>query len=333
MRSRAPDPVPVAKARKQTMRSPFRLVPAAAAACLMSACGGGGGSPPDSGTPPVTSSSGVAVDGYLQFATVVCDSNDDGVVDAGERGAGTSGSGRFAFSPACDAPLIVFGGTNADTGLPFGGRLRAPAGASVVSPLTTLLAEGLAAPELLASLALPADTLLASTDPAALGGGVLVEPALYRATLAVQQVLQSTTMLLARLAGQDGADAVQTVYARVARSTAAALAGSSPLSDGTTFDPAVVGRIVEDAVAAVTATYPFTAAVDAASLAQVVSAALGVQASRILVADESQLAATVSAGQLSTEVADFVEMHRAELSGAPGEGTAALATASHSIAA
>lgn len=101
----------------------YRVIPAAAAACLLASCGGGGGSPPVTDT-PVTSSSGVAVDGYLQFATVLCDVNGNGVADAGERGAGTDAAGRFGFSPACDAPLVVTGGTNADTGLPFTGTLR-----------------------------------------------------------------------------------------------------------------------------------------------------------------------------------------------------------------
>ena len=46
----------------------LRLIPAATAAVLLVACGGGGGS---TGSITYTPTSGVGVDGYLQFSKVV----------------------------------------------------------------------------------------------------------------------------------------------------------------------------------------------------------------------------------------------------------------------
>lgn len=308
------------------MRQPFRILPAAAAAALLVACGGGGGSPPVTDVPPVTASRGVAVDGYLKFATVLCDSNGNGVADAGERGAGTDASGRFAFSPACAAPLVVTGGTNADTGLAFTGVLRAPAGATVVSPLTTLLAEGLPAADLLATLGLPAGTDLANTDPAAVTDGALQQPALYRATLALQQIVHATAGLLAELSGQDDSGLRRDIYATAARAAASSLSGGGTpaLSDGSSVAAAAVARIVQAAVSAVAGLAPPVPAVDAATLAQVVAGPLALQAERILVAQAGDLTAVVGDAQRSTLVADFVRSNVAQLAAAPSEVSAAL---------
>jgi hypothetical protein len=313
------------------MTHPLRAIPAAAALCLLASCGGGGGSPPDGGTPPVTASSGVAVDGYLQFATVLCDSNGNGVADAGERGAGTSATGAFSFSPACEAPLVVTGGTNADTGLPFTGQLRAPAGATVISPLTTLLAEGFPAADLAVALGLPGDTNLLTTDPAAATDGVLAQPLLYRKTLAVQQLVQAAAGVFARLAGQDSPAAAQALYARVARAVAAALAGAAPLSPGDTLDPAVVARLLDAAAREAAALYPFTDTIDPAALAQVMAEALALQAGRILTVDAAGLTAAVVAAQTSTQIGDFVIANAGALAAAPGEASAALAAALMSL--
>lgn len=312
------------------MRHLHRFTPVAAAsallAALLAACGGGGGSPPDSSVPPVTSSSGVAVDGYLRFATVLCDGNGNGLADPGERGAGTDAQGRFSFSPACEAPLVVTGGSSADTGLPFTGRLRAPAGATVVSPLTTLLSEGLGRDALLAALGLRADTALTTTDPAAAApDGSLQQPALYRATLAVQQLAQGTAAVFAALAGTEDAATVRSLYAAVAQAMAAALAEPPPLSDGAAVDAAVVARIVRAAAGAAAGIAPPATPVDAAALAQVVSGALALQAERILLAGPADLTAVVADAQRSTLVADFARGNAAALADPPGEDSAALA--------
>ena len=136
------------------MSSVIRLTPAAAAVCVLVACGGGGSA--NAPTPVVIASSGWAVDGYLSGAAVLCDSNGNGVADTGEISVTTNSSGGYSFPAGCNAALTARGGVSVDTGVPFTGVLKAPAGSSVITPLTTLLAEGLTQVQLKAALGLPA---------------------------------------------------------------------------------------------------------------------------------------------------------------------------------
>ena len=55
------------------MHFKLRLIPAVTAAVLLVACGGGGN--PSSTAVTYTPTGGIALDGYLQFAKVVCDTN------------------------------------------------------------------------------------------------------------------------------------------------------------------------------------------------------------------------------------------------------------------
>jgi len=171
----------------------LRLIPAATAALLLVACGGGSDSPPPTSYTP---SSGVAVDGYLKFAKVVCDTNGNGLGDAGEPTAYTLGgaadSGKFTFPQGCASHgLIARGGTNADTGLMFVGRLKAPAGATVISPLTTLMVAGMTQAQVIATLGLSASTDLLHTDPVA-----QADKTLLKKTLAVQQLCRKSPNFL-----------------------------------------------------------------------------------------------------------------------------------------
>ena len=98
---------------------------------LLTACGGGGG-----GSGSVNSLSGVAVDGYLQGATVFLDINRNGVQDAGEPSTVTDLNGRYAldYSGVTGAitglPVVVTGGVDSDTGFAFAGKLSAPVDAA-----------------------------------------------------------------------------------------------------------------------------------------------------------------------------------------------------------
>jgi Ca2+-binding RTX toxin-like protein len=82
---------------------------------------------------------GNAIDGYLVGATVFADANLNGVLDAGEAWTTTGSNGQFALAGG-SGPLVLYGGTDMSTGLPFNGVLKAPEGSTVVTPLTTLLA-------------------------------------------------------------------------------------------------------------------------------------------------------------------------------------------------
>jgi hypothetical protein len=126
----------------------------------------------------VPASSGVKFklfDGYLSGATVFADANGNGVLDPGEASALSDGSGSFVLNGSANGPLVASGGTDTFTGLAFGGKLSAPVGFSMVSPLTTLVsglhAEGIAVDQaqidVLAAIGANPNYNLASYDPIA----------------------------------------------------------------------------------------------------------------------------------------------------------------------
>src|SRR5690606_25919041 len=129
----------------------------------------------DSG-PGLNVISGQVVKGYVQGAAVYLDLDGDGQPD-GEP-VYTDAEGRFTFeTTASGASLLAYGGVDTLTNSPFDGVvLRAPAGSTVITPLTTLIDEmmkqeaGLPAADAQARLAqafgltLPAGTSLLSFD-------------------------------------------------------------------------------------------------------------------------------------------------------------------------
>lgn len=97
--------------------------------------------------------SGKVIDGYLAGATVFVDKDQDGVLDADEAKATTQADGSFTLMTDVAGPIVAFGGIDIDTKLPFDGVLKAPAGATVVTPLTTLMAASMEADKSLSSKA------------------------------------------------------------------------------------------------------------------------------------------------------------------------------------
>jgi Ca2+-binding RTX toxin-like protein len=95
------------------------------------------------GTPATIASldiaSGVVADGIVAGATVFMDANGNGQLDAGEASTTTAADGSFHFLSPGSGPIIAFGGTNTDTGLPNLVTMTAPNGSSVINPLTTLI--------------------------------------------------------------------------------------------------------------------------------------------------------------------------------------------------
>jgi uncharacterized delta-60 repeat protein len=85
--------------------------------------------------------SGVVADGYIRGAQMYLDAP-NGLQILG--GVVTDANGNF-FIPSGSNPnnyvLVAVGGVNIDTGIPNTANLKAPAGASVINPLTTLVAE------------------------------------------------------------------------------------------------------------------------------------------------------------------------------------------------
>lgn len=178
---------------------------------LLSGCGGGGG-----GAGPLASATalaGVAVDGYLQGASVFLDVNLNGVQDTGEPATTTDLSGRYVldYSGVTGSiqglSVVVTGGVDSDTGYAFAGKLSAPVDAAgqaqVVTPLTTLVdtmvAQGLAADvtaakqKVATALGLTVDQL--STDPVA---AIASNPGIYTTTVALQRSIQMLASANAR---------------------------------------------------------------------------------------------------------------------------------------
>ena len=119
--------------KKNAILSPISLA--------LMACGGGSESSNN-----VSTYSGHAIKGPLQNATVFADLNQNGKLDANEPSTVSNSDGSFSFNTsATDFDIVVT--TTKDTidtstGESFDGlTLKAPVGADVVSPLTTMVSE------------------------------------------------------------------------------------------------------------------------------------------------------------------------------------------------
>ena len=302
---------------------------ALAASMLVAACGGGSASAPNL----VPGSTGFAVDGYLNGATILCDTNGNAESDAGERSVRADDTGFFKFDPMCSAGLVATGGTSTDTNLPFKGKLKAPPGSTMVTPLTTLMANGMTLDQVNAALGLPSGTDVTKVDPARSIGGDLQNADLYRKTLAVQQILLKTAETLANLVPGGATAALPVIYSEVAAAVSALLRANPALLTGSSLDVTSLTGLVNAAATRI-ATSPLlsaevkaaAASVNAASLAQVVSGALKVQTDRILQASNALLVSTTSTAQLDSRIADFVLQNRSALAGAPNATTTNLAS-------
>jgi hypothetical protein len=314
----------------------LRFIPAAAAACLLASCGGGDAGAPSGlmpAVPAATPTGGVAVDGYLQGATALCDSNGNGSTDAGEVSVVTDAGGGFVFTAGCSAGVVVTGGTSVDTGLPFKGVLKAPAGATVASPLTTLLAAGMTQAQLNATLGLPAGTDLLNTDPAARVNGSLSNAALMAKTAAVQQLIQKTVEMLAGLGGTAAASLQPAIYTEVAAAFADQLKTGGTLIAAGSIDQAMVSGLVKVATLRVAVASAAGAevraavgAVNAEALAQVTAGALKAQGEALLAAAPANLTNVTKAAQTDGAITSFVTANLAQLAGAPTAATTSLAS-------
>lgn len=191
-----------------------------ATALALTACGGGGSSstnPPVVVTPPTpVATAGKAIDGYLSGSTAFCDTNSNGVADTGEVSVTTDTGGNYRFPNGCASPVVVTGGKDVATGFAFNGTLKTPAGSTVATPLTSLMADsGMTAAQLATALGLPAGTDVTKTDP--LVGN---NESLLRVTLATQQLIQQLANMLA---GQAGTTNLADVYSKVGKSLATTL--------------------------------------------------------------------------------------------------------------
>lgn len=235
----------------------------AAVLLALAACGGSSYTPPaqSSGGQTTATSSGNLIDGYLVGSQVFCDTNNDGILQAAEMVTTTGASGDFTFATACTGTVVGSGGVDKDTGVAFTGLLKAPAGSSVVTPLTSLLASGMTLAEVNAFLGLPPGTDVTKIDPTLPGN-----EAVGKKTLAMQAMFQQLTDAFGT--GLDPA-AFQMLFTSAVQSMAAAAKANPGVAmfgaDGkvnATMAQAAVNKAAEDVK---NSSNPFLAAAAAAA--------------------------------------------------------------------
>ena len=298
------------------------------AALLSAGCGGGNSAPKNE-----KGSSGFAVDGYLKDSTVLCDSNGNGSADTGEINVITNSGGGFTFLPACTAPMVLMGGVSTDTNLAFIGKLKAPAGSKLITPLTTLMAEGLTQAEIISALGLPAGTDVLNTDPAYAPSGVLVNDRLMKVTAATQLSVQKSTEIIAALAGGASAADKQAIYNEVMVALVAQLkASSTSLIAGAVIDQAIVAKLVEAASTRIAQSSNVSAAIKAAassvnpaSLGEVVAGGMKFQMEALLGAGQGLTAETVAQSN-DAKITTFVMANQLALVGPPSTTITTLGT-------
>ncbi|MEG3861137.1 peptidase C11 clostripain, partial [Microcoleus sp. herbarium12] len=163
--------------------------------------------------------SGIAIDGYISGATLFLDANKNGIKDPNEPSTTTDSGGKFNLDIPFDifdknkngeidpeeGNLVAIGGTDTATGLPLETQLTAPPDSTVITLLTSLIADLIdkgIEPESAQSLVkaafgLAADIDLTTLDPILATntnqpGGVQVLAAMVK----VQNVITQTVALI-----------------------------------------------------------------------------------------------------------------------------------------
>jgi hypothetical protein len=181
------------------------------------------------------------MDGYVSGARVFIDENGDGVLSVGEWSGLTNSSGTVVLPITAKAgQLIASGGTDILTGKAFTGVLTAPAGSTVVSPITTmidsLMSTGQAADVISAAatiqraLGVSADVSALTFDPlASLASGTSdnATKQIALAMLSAQQQIATVIAQVATVVAQGGnAQEVSRASADVVAALASTLAQS-----------------------------------------------------------------------------------------------------------
>ncbi len=117
------------------------LIGAAGAAVAIASSNSGSSSSSAPAPAPAAGVSGTVADGYIRGARIFIDTNQNGIADPSEdTGVLTDAAGKFTLpSGSPTGTIIAVGGINIDTGLAQTTPLKAPAGSSMISPLTTMV--------------------------------------------------------------------------------------------------------------------------------------------------------------------------------------------------
>ena len=189
---------------------------------------------------------GLAIDGYLSGSLVFRDANGNGVFDNGEAATTTDGAGGFVLNDGT-GPLVLQGGFDIGTNLPFNGVLAAPEGFSTITPLTTLAAyvQHETGGDLQAMTQL-VDTL-AHTGPSEDFNDIVAEAGAGQtnaqtALLSTVQVANEAALMAAALSGGSGRDYGQ-VYTDVMHGLAHAIVVNGASVDLLSQAPAVMSEL------------------------------------------------------------------------------------------
>ena len=201
----------------------------------------------------VSPESGYVIDGYIQGATVFADTNRNGKLDPGEASGVTDASGHFVLGPGTTSgTLVLTGGVDTATNLPFTGVMTAPTGSSQVTPLTTLVQSVAAANGGDVASASQAVANALGLDPTVNLTNLDTVAAAYagnsQAFVAASEVLNTVSMVASAVAGTGASDfssAASGVFSALASQIVAN--GSLDLSSSS-----VVSAVVSDTIASVT---------------------------------------------------------------------------------
>ncbi|WP_342451450.1 VCBS domain-containing protein [Roseomonas nitratireducens] len=266
---------------------------------------------PVSIAPAAGQQSGQVIDGYIAGATVFADANDNGIRDQGEAFTTTNADGSFTLTGG-SGQLVMTGGIDTSTGRSFAGTLTAPAGSSVITPLTTLIA-AIAGPGASAtdianaqdavrdSLGLAPGVDLTSFDPVA--AAVAGDPDAI-AVLAAGVQVQATITQIAAATGAGAEDVVASLAGALAAPgtvdlTSAATLGALVTDVAPSADPAAI-VLASEVIAAANASV-------AAAAAEPDGLTAIAQAAQVALGSTTQALATsgLDAGALTTVAADF----------------------------
>jgi Ca2+-binding RTX toxin-like protein len=193
--------------------------------------------------PTTVSLSGRAIDGYISGATVFLDADNDGALDSGEIWTTTDSQGNYTLSSTdTSAPIVLFGGTDISTNQALVGTLKAPAGSTVVTPLTTMmqsmmaggLSEASAQSQIATMLGISSLPDLNSFDPVATSSSgssseVTQAAQVMKAAIQVQNMVTTMSALMVGAGGVTAAAATAAIFQALA-SQATSASGSVDFS-------------------------------------------------------------------------------------------------------
>ena len=177
------------------------------------------------------------IDGYVRGATVFIDANGDGIQNSNEWSTTTDANGNYTLpSDAASGKIVAFGGLDILTGKAFQGVLTAPAGSTVINPITTLvqalLDGGQAATMQSATamvqkaLGLPTDANVLAYDPLAVLADSSANASAKGTALSVQKAALQIANIITQFSSTIDAASASIDLQTAAKSVISALAAS-----------------------------------------------------------------------------------------------------------